>query len=354
MNAYFDNPWLSLGVGLLSQPTMGQGLLTGIQLAQQSQANSLQAAQQQQSMDIANTRRSAYQQVASNVAPFVPVNNNGPINPQDQIAMGLISTGDQELVNKGLGMLSIGIPDGQYGLTPITMFDSQGIPHLFQTHSKGGATEIPFPANMSPSIPVQNQDLGGSIMPFPRIIPGGSKPYPVTKTLPPENQPQNVQRNAQASAVGTATGQNITALSDALSDIDYYSQNVHGLIGSPGFDQIYGIRRVTDPRNIIPGTDASNAQARLGQLDAASFGISIQKMRGLGQLSDAEGKKVSAAFTRATNPKQSPEAARQAWNEVLSYLETARVRAIEKAGGQYPGQKSGAMRRYNPQTGKIE
>jgi hypothetical protein len=55
-------------------------------------------------------------------------------------------------------------------------------------------------------------------------------------------------------------------------------------------------------------------------------------MRGLGQLSDAEGKKITAAYTRATNPKQSEIDAKKAWKEVLKYLDLAEMRAKQKAG----------------------
>ncbi len=141
---------------------------------------------------------------------------------------------------------------------------------------------------------------------------------------------------AGAEAAGKATGEaRATAqvdLASNLDDIQKMRANVKGLISTPGFGTIYGLSGKVDPRNYIAGTDAANAEARRSQLEAQGFGISIQKMRGLGQLSNAEGLKVSRAYTRAIDRSQSAEAAKQAWGEVLSYLDLAEKRAQQKAG----------------------
>lgn len=121
-------------------------------------------------------------------------------------------------------------------------------------------------------------------------------------------------------------------LGSNLEEIEKMRASVKDLVASPGFDTIYGVSGKIDPRNYVPGTEASNAQAKREQLDAMSFGISIQKMKGLGALSEAEGKKVTAAYTRANNPKISSEEARKAWDEVLGHLDTAERRALAKAG----------------------
>lgn len=123
----FDNPWLSLGIGLLSNPTLGQGLLSGVQLAQQSHANALQATIAQQQIDAENQQRQAYQQLPSMIAPSVPVDNNGPIHPQDALAMSLMATGEPSLVRQGMGMLSIANPAQPFTLAPgAVRFDAQG------------------------------------------------------------------------------------------------------------------------------------------------------------------------------------------------------------------------------------
>ena len=110
-----------------------------------------------------------------------------------------------------------------------------------------------------------------------------------------------------------------------FDDVTKMQGNVQGLLDSTGFDTIYGKSRFISP-SMLPGGSGADAEARRNQLEAASFGISIQQMKGLGALSNAEGLKVTAAYTRAVDPKQSEEAAREAWAEVQGYLKIAQDR----------------------------
>lgn len=153
------------------------------------------------------------------------------------------------------------------------------------------------------------------------------------------------EATGQATVAGAKAGSEVrskaqaeaqVSLGSTTDEIQRMRDNIKGFTTAPGFDTVYGLSGKTDLRNYVPGTDAANAQAMRDQLDAMSFGVSIQKMRGLGQLSDAEGKRVTAAFTRATNPKLSSAEARKAWNEVVGYLDIAEQRAKEKAGVETP------------------
>lgn len=153
-------------------------------------------------------------------------------------------------------------------------------------------------------------------------------------TLPEEAAAKAALAGAEAGAKTTATAQAESALSmnSELDSANKMIAGVEGLLGSPGFDTIYGLSGKVDPRSYLPGTDAANAEARRNQLEAQSFGISIQEMRGLGALSNAEGMKVTAAYTRAIDKTQSEEAAREAWKEVLGYLELAKKRIAQRGG----------------------
>lgn len=169
----------------------------------------------------------------------------------------------------------------------------------------------------------------------PTLVPRmpGGQVVPLS-TLANEASGKGTIAGATAAATERAKAQTEAelGLGSAVDEIDKMRSGVKDLLDAPGFNTIYGASSVADPRNMIPGTDASNAQAKRDQLDAMSFGISIQKMKGTGSLSDAEGRKVSAAYTRATNPRISEEEARKAWNEVLGYLDVAEQRARAKAG----------------------
>jgi len=179
----------------------------------------------------------------------------------------------------------------------------------------------------------------GDIAGVPNLIARapGIAPQPLT-TLTAEASGQATIAGAKAGAEAnqrtraTAQAEADIGLGSTVDEINKMRNLIDGLTTSKGFDTIYGASGKFDPRNYIAGTDAANAEARRAQLEASSFGISIQKMRGLGQLSDAEGKKVTAAYTRAVNRNQSEEEARQAWDEVKKYLDLAEKRAYEKAG----------------------
>lgn len=123
-----------------------------------------------------------------------------------------------------------------------------------------------------------------------------------------------------------------TALPGVLNDIDNMRANIGDLLLKPGFDGIYGLRGAIYN---VPGTDAANAAALRDQVSSQSFQVSIQKMRGLGALSDAEGKKVQSAFTAAAAPGLSATEARTRWNTALASLDNLEKIARQEAGGDF-------------------
>lgn len=148
---------------------------------------------------------------------------------------------------------------------------------------------------------------------------------------------------AKQTELAKTEAERTAALPGQLSDIQKMKRNVEGLLGSPGFDTIYGMSRRVSP-SMLPGQKGADSQARLGQIDAQAFQTAIQSMRGLGALSNAEGMKVSSAFTRATDTNQSEKAAREAWGEVLDGLTMAeeRLRTGATLRAEAPTDSSGA------------
>jgi hypothetical protein len=139
---------------------------------------------------------------------------------------------------------------------------------------------------------------------------------------------------ARATEVGKGTGEAQLGLEDTLADINKLRTNVNNFLAAPGFKSVYGnVQGQPGVRGVlgVADQDIADAQASLKNLDAQTFGIAIQKMRGLGQLSNAEGMKVTDAFTRATNPTISETEAGVAWNDVLDGLDLAEARAKRRA-----------------------
>lgn len=176
-------------------------------------------------------------------------------------------------------------------------------------------------------------------------------------TLPEEAAAKAALAGAEAGAKTTATAQaeRTAAFPKQLAGIQKMRNNIQGLLDDPGFNTIYGKSRYVSP-SMLPGEKGAGADARRAQLEAQTFGESIQDMRGLGALSNAEGLKVSSAYTRATNPNISEEDARVAWDEVIDGLTLAeeRLRAGVKVSDDNKSPVAGANGEGLPQISSDE
>lgn len=211
----------------------------------------------------------------------------------------------------------------------------------------------PAPAGMPPAASSANMpspaSLGAELAPpapvaAPPMLPPASAPAaPVAPVAgvgaaQPVSSAADVGANAaeieRQKVIGKGAGDASVALPDSIADTERLRSNIQSFLAKPGFDSVYGNIQgqplVRGAMGVL-SQDTANAQAALKNIDAQTFGIAVQKMRGLGQLSNAEGLKVTDAFSRATNPLISGPEARTAWDEVLTYLDAAEARANRKA-----------------------
>lgn len=110
----------------------------------------------------------------------------------------------------------------------------------------------------------------------------------------------------QASAQG-AVDTFSTAL-DSLGEIEK----------SPGLSKAVGVRSAFPT---VPGSDAANFEARLDTFKAQTFLPMVASLKGMGALSDAEGKKLSDAVG-ALSPKMSEDAFRSSIGKIRTQLES--------------------------------
>lgn len=87
----------------------------------------------------------------------------------------------------------------------------------------------------------------------------------------------------------------IQAKGSAIATYDETTAVIDKLLNHPGRAAGTGLSSVIDPRNYIPGTDAKDFRQELSSFDGKLFLANVSKMKGLGALSDAEGKKLTAA-----------------------------------------------------------
>ncbi|MCK6946272.1 DNA transfer protein [Enterobacter bugandensis] len=116
---------------------------------------------------------------------------------------------------------------------------------------------------------------------------------------------------------------------------------------SPGLSKAVGVRSAFPT---IPGSDAANFEARLDTFKAQTFLPMVSSLKGMGALSDAEGKKLSDAVG-ALSPKMSEEAFRSSIGKIRSQLES-KLGSVKKQfdyqepAAQSPAQQS--VQQYQP------
>ncbi|EFH4351266.1 acyltransferase [Escherichia coli] len=136
----------------------------------------------------------------------------------------------------------------------------------------------------------------------------------------------------QAAAQGA-----VDTFSTALDSLNEIEQ-------SPGLSKAVGIRSAFPT---VPGSDAANFEARLDTFKAQTFVPMVQSLKGMGALSDAEGKKLSDAVG-ALSPKMSEKAFRDSIGKIRNQLESKLSTVKKQFDYQEPVQNTPAQQ---PTTG---
>jgi hypothetical protein len=116
--------------------------------------------------------------------------------------------------------------------------------------------------------------------------------------------------------------QEIKNLSEQKETIGATLSTVNKIIQSPGLDGFSGLDNF---RRFIPGSEAANVAAYVDQLKSQNFLTSIKQMTGMGALSDAEGRKLSAAVA-ALEPTMSDSA----FQAELTRIQQELAKALER------------------------
>ncbi|HFI8164594.1 TPA: phage DNA ejection protein [Escherichia coli] len=136
----------------------------------------------------------------------------------------------------------------------------------------------------------------------------------------------------QAAAQGA-----VDTFSTALDSLNEIEQ-------SPGLSKAVGIRSAFPT---VPGSDAANFEARLDTFKAQTFLPMVQSLKGMGALSDAEGKKLSDAVG-ALSTKMSEKAFRDSIGKIRNQLESKLSTVKKQFDYQEPVQNTPAQQ---PTTG---
>lgn len=143
---------------------------------------------------------------------------------------------------------------------------------------------------------------------------------------------------------------------DALDASDSAVDAVNRLINHPGLESAVGFGSSFPT---VPGSESADFEAALESFDAKLFSTAIKQMVGMGSLSDAEGKKVSASVG-TLNKNMSDEAMKESLGFILESIQKGRQNTLDKmepedrpaqAADQGQGATEGATA-TNPQTGE--
>jgi len=110
----------------------------------------------------------------------------------------------------------------------------------------------------------------------------------------------------------------------AIDSIDTAMESLKKIINHPGRESATGVGSVIPS---FPGGDAAGFDARLETFKAQTFVPMVAQLKGMGALSDAEGKKLTAAVG-ALDPKMGDEEFKSSALEIMKELQLKRQRAM--------------------------
>lgn len=192
---------------------------------------------------------------------------------------------------------------------PVAGFNKGTAP---QTKIDGGSA-IPVPATPSSQWPAPGAPVGQPD-PAQSPTPGGQPGTPLAAT----DLPMTREERQQAEAV--------------LVDNDRAIKSAEDLLKHPGRKMATGM---SSAFNFVPGTDAYGFAKRLDTLKAQVFVPEVQKLKGMGALSNAEGEKITAAF-QALDPGMKEEEFESSMKDALAQLQMGRDRLNKRLGRGQP------------------
>lgn len=209
----------------------------------------------------------------------------------------------------------------EYGLNPQYGVDAQGNPVIIQLSKSGTSQKTALPEGVQLSKEPIKLDAGNMWVLLD----------PITRQ-PIGQIPKNLAEAEAQKEIGTAQGKAIAA-----APADYQSgENALSLIESlrtdPNRERGTGMSSVF---NAVPGTSGFDYQKKVDQATSGAFLSAIQQMRGMGQLSNAEGQTATAAVTRM-NTASSEEEFIAALNDYEKIVRQGMARAASKMGGSVP------------------
>lgn len=151
----------------------------------------------------------------------------------------------------------------------------------------------------------------------------------------------NIKRGEKKEVADLTKNSQVASFDTMLGTLDRLGKH-------PGLSRSVGM---TGAFPTMPGSDSANFQAELNTFQSQAFLPMVAQLKGMGALSDAEGKKLTAAVG-ALDPKMGEKAFRDSVARITADMEQARTRV---AGQPRAGGASGAWdSSAGPQAGAVD
>lgn len=124
----------------------------------------------------------------------------------------------------------------------------------------------------------------------------------------------------------------------AVATFDRAIETINNIKGSEGFEAAVGVPSVTA---YLPGTAAKETQSLIESLKSQAFLAEVEKMKGLGALTESEGRALTAAVG-SLQPDMPEAAFKRSLDRIESYFRAGKERAINKYGIQPTAQAQSA------------
>lgn len=121
------------------------------------------------------------------------------------------------------------------------------------------------------------------------------------------------------------------AYNSGMDNLSRTIETATKVLNSPGFTGYFGTNLNPLSSRFIPGTEAADTETLVDTLKSQGFLSGIQQMKGMGDLSNAEGQKVMDAIG-SLSPNQSEKSARAAIKTIIKTTEMAQKRMQQKYG----------------------
>ncbi len=114
----------------------------------------------------------------------------------------------------------------------------------------------------------------------------------------------------------------------AISTFDRSISTIDEILADPALPSAVGVKGIT---SYLPGSDAQTVKAKIETLKSQSFLNEVEKMKGLGALTEAEGQRLVSAI--GSLDRDMPEKAFKAeLNKIRGYMEARKSAAAKKYG----------------------